>query len=298
MRNRWRWAPLLLLPAVFLLPRPGTGQDQDPTRVRDVIYGRKHGMVLTMDVLKPAKPSGVGVLWMVSGGWFSSHEAINPALMKGFTDRGQTVFTVVHGSAPKFTVPEILPDIDRATRFVRAHAREYGVDPNRLGISGGSAGGHLSLMQGGRGKAGDPNAKDPLDRESSRVQAVACFFPPTDFQNYSKEGQSAFTFPLLARFVPTFGAKSNDPAEQERVGKEISPVTYVTKDMPPTLIIHGDKDELVPIQQAEVMMKRLESAGVPHRLVVKSGQAHGWAGMQEDVKTLAEWIDEHTAPRK
>src|SRR5688500_17831508 len=151
MKRHTRLALLLvLLPAACV---PVRSQDAGPERIRDVIYGRKHGMVLTMDVLKPARPTGVGVLWMVSGGWFSSHAAINPGMMKGFLDRGQTVFTVVHGSAPKFTIQEILPDIDLATRYVRLHASEYGVDPNRLGISGGSAGGHLSLMQGARGKA-------------------------------------------------------------------------------------------------------------------------------------------------
>lgn len=295
-----RWALLLILaPLAAACGLPAArSQDQAPERIRDVIYGRKHGMVLTMDVLKPAKPSGVGVLWMVSGGWFSNHDNINPGMMKGFLDRGHTVFAVVHGSAPKFTVPEILPDIDRATRFVRLHAKEYGVDPNRLGISGASAGGHLSLMQGTRGKAGDPNAKDPLGQVSSRVQAVACFFPPTDFLNYGKEGQSAYSYPQLAQFLPTLGAKLDDPADQEKVGREISPVTHATRETPPTLIIHGDKDLLVPIQQAEVMVKRLEGLGVPSKLVVREGQAHGWPGIQNDIQVLASWFDEHLAAKR
>jgi acetyl esterase/lipase len=268
-------------------------QGEEVERIRDVIYHRKHGTALTMDILKPAKPSGIGVLWMVSGGWFSAHANINPGYVKAFTDRGMVVFNVVHGSQPKFSIQEILPDIDRATRFVRANARQYGVDPARLGISGGSAGGHLSLMQGALGGAGKANAIDPVDRESSRVQAVACFFPPTDFLNYERAGNNALLDMRLTPFRAAFGNKSEAPAEVERVAREISPVTHATKDMPPTLIIHGDADKLVPIQQAELMMKKLEELNVPRRLIVREGQAHGWPKIAEDVKIFADWFEEH-----
>lgn len=290
-----RWTRFVFPLALVVLvgcSAPGAS-GQDPQRVEDVIYGRKFGTALTMDVLKPAKPSGIGVLWMVSGGWFSAHESISPPLLKAYLDRGQTVFAVVHGSAPKYTVPEILPDIDRAARFVRLHASQYGVDPNRLGISGASAGGHLSLMQGARGSEGDPNAKDPVLRESSKVQAVACFFPPTDFLNYGETGQSAYSYELLRRFWPTLGAKSESAADRAENARFISPITYATRAMPPTMIIHGDKDKLVPIQQSQVMINRLKELGVDAKLVVKEGGDHGWANIQNDVATCAEWFDQH-----
>jgi acetyl esterase/lipase len=293
LMQRWGWTAALLV-ILFAPVLRGTGAEETaPARIRDVIYGRKHGVVLTLDVLKPGKPNGIGVLWMVSGGWFSAHEAINPPMMKGFLDRGQTVFAVVHGSQPKYTIPEILQDVERATRYVRTHAAEYGVDPDRLGIAGGSAGGHLSLMQGARGRDGDAQAKDPVDRASSRVQAVACFFPPTDFLNYGKPGENALTGEVLKRFRPAFGLKSQEPAEAEATGKAISPLYSVTKDMPPSLIIHGDADVLVPIQQAHVMMKRLEEVEVPHRLVVREGKGHGWPTLGEDITLLAEWFEQH-----
>ena len=92
-------------------------------------------------------------------------------------DRGYTIFAVVHGSQPRYTVPEIIPDINRAVRFIRYHAKDYGIDPQRIGICGASAGGHLSLMIGTAGSKGKQDTSDPVDRESSRVQAVACFFP-------------------------------------------------------------------------------------------------------------------------
>ena len=294
MTKRWRWAGLLGLVCCLGALTGLRAQDAAPQRVQDVIYGRKDGVALTLDVFKPAKPSGVGVLWMVSGGWFSAHDAINPGMLQPFLDRGETVFAVVHGSQPKFTIPEIIQDIDRATRFVRYHAREYGVDPERLAISGGSAGGHLSLMQGARGHDGDPNAKDPVDRVNSRVQAVACFFPPTDFLNYGSTGTNALTDETLKQFWIAFGYKSREPDELIRVARADSPLYLMTKSMPPTLIIHGDADKLVPIQQSELVMKRLEELGVPHKLEVRPGKSHGWANMQEDVKILAAWIDQHT----
>ncbi|MCS1410923.1 MAG: hypothetical protein M2R45_04118 [Verrucomicrobia subdivision 3 bacterium] len=96
-----------------------------------------------------------------------------------------------YGSQAQFTIPEILDDMHRAVRFIQANAAAYKIDPNRIGITGGSAGGHLSLMQAMSGKKGDSEAKGPIDRQSSRVQVVACFSPPTDFLNCGKPGEYA-----------------------------------------------------------------------------------------------------------
>lgn len=277
------------------------------TRKEDVIYGRKHGTALTMDVFTPKKDAnGAAVVFVVSGGWFSSHGNINPAggWLNEFVRRGYTVFAVVHGSQPKFTIPEILQDMHRAVRFIRHHAKDYNIDPKRIGITGGSAGGHLSLMQGTAGNGGDAKAKDPIDRESSRVQAVACFFPPTDFLNYGEPGKDAIGRGTLENFRVAFDVREFDPKTKalERItdeakilelGKTISPITHVTADDPPTLIIHGDADKLVPIQQAEVIIAKLKDAGVPAELIVKKGEAHGWKGMEDDITKLADWFDKY-----
>ena len=188
--NRARTRTILgLLAAVSLSAVAAAADDVPYDRKEDVIYGRKFGTALTMDVFTPRKHAkGIGVVLVVSGGFFSSHESIQPAFIRPLTDRGYTVFAVVHGSQPRFTVPEIVHDMNRAVRFIRHHAKDYGIDPGRIGVCGASAGGHLSLMLGTAGDHGKPEAKDPVDRESSRVQAVACFFPPTDFLNYGKAG--------------------------------------------------------------------------------------------------------------
>ena len=157
-------APALLTLLTLLSPIGGRADDEPAiTRTEDVIYGRKFGIALTMDVFTPKKDAnGPGVILVVSGGWFSAHEAIGPSRSSSrCSTAGYTVFAVVHGSQPKFTIPEILEDMHRAVRFIRHHAKEYGIDPDRIGITGGSAGGHLSLMQGTAGDAGEPERQGP-----------------------------------------------------------------------------------------------------------------------------------------
>ena len=274
----------------------------------DVVYGRKFGMALTMDVFTPkANANGAAIVWVVSGGWFSSHEAINSGFVRELLNRGYTVFAVVHGSQPRFTIPEIVQDMNRSVRFIRHHAKDYHIDPDRIGITGGSAGGHLSLMQGLAGDTGDKDAKDPIDQTSSRVQAVGCFFPPTDFLNYGKPAELAIGCGVLKGFKPPFDFHDQDPNTRMfvRIGdmdkildiaRKISPVYHASSDDPPTLIIHGDADLLVPIQQAEIVLDKLKSAGVQTKLVVKKGAAHGWPDLLKDTVTIADWFDEHLKP--
>src|SRR5438093_7489064 len=164
-------ATVLLLAAAPAWPQSLVGYQ----RSEDVVYGRKFGTPLTLDVFEPEKKNGCAILFMVSGGFFSSHEAINAKTYYPLLERGYTVFAVVHGSQPRFIIPEIEQDIHRAVRFVRHNAAKWHVSPDHFGTTGGSAGGHLSLTMGTQGKAGDPDAKDPIDRESSAVRAVACF---------------------------------------------------------------------------------------------------------------------------
>jgi len=300
----------LALLVLLLLPVAAIAQTPNFTRTDDVIYGRKFGTALTMDVFVPKeKPNGAAVIFCVSGGWFSSKESVNVGFVQEFLNRGYVCFAVLHGSQPKYSIPEVLEDQHRAVRYIRTNAKKYAIDPERLGISGASAGGHLSLMQGCAPKAGDPNAKDPVNKESSKVAAVACFFPPTDFMNYGKEGELAIGSGTLTNFKAPFDfteldkkTKSfvliTDAAKRKEISKAISPITHVSKDSAPALILHGDKDVLVPLQQAESMIEKLKGANVPCELVIKKGQAHGWATMGEDMKLLADWFDKHLETKK
>jgi len=155
---------LFALVSVFVPAAAGLAADAPSyNRTEDVIYGRKFGTALTLDVFRPKEhANGLGVVWAVSGGWYSAHDI--DGMIPGFApllQRGYTVFPVVHGSQPKFAIPEILQDMNRAVRFIRFHAKDYGIDPDRLGMTGGSAGGHLSLMQGDRRGQGRPERQGP-----------------------------------------------------------------------------------------------------------------------------------------
>lgn len=262
------------------------------TRTADVVYGRKFGVALTLDVIQPEKPNGFGIVYMVSGGWVSGYSPNTPLTYAPFLERGYTVFSVRHGCQPRFIISEITQDIHRAIRFIRHNAGQWQVDPERLGISGGSAGGHLSLTMGVFGGPGNPKAPDPVDRESSAVQAIACFYPPTDFLNYGKPGECAVGVGILERFQPAFGPETATAEGRERLGREVSPLYHITAQLPPTFIIHGDRDELVPLQQAESFIAKAKAAGVVTKLTVKPGVAHGWPGQQDDYALLADWFDE------
>ena len=263
-------------------------------RRTEVIYGRKFGTALTLDVLQPAKTNGLGVIWVISGGFYSDHNGINPPYCKALLDEGYTVFAVVHGSQPRFTVLEIAEDMHRAVRWIRHHAADYSVRPDRLGVTGSSAGGHLSLTLGTQGHDGDPKAKDPVDRENSRVQAVACFFPPTDFENWGAPGDTQVGVGKVGRqFYGAFGSPSDTLESRLEYGRPISPIHFVTKSMAPTLVIHGEADGLVPIYQAEIFEKKSRDVGALYKLVRLPGKDHGWPGMEKDLVQFAQWFNTH-----
>jgi dipeptidyl aminopeptidase/acylaminoacyl peptidase len=136
------------------------------------------------------------------------------------------------------------------------------------------------------------------------VRAVACFFPPTDFLNYGKQGEVALGRGTLKGFRAPFDFHElnrelkalvpiTDEARILEIGRQISPVTHVTTDDPPTLIIHGDADNLVPIQQAELIVEKLKGAGVEAKLVVKPGAGHGWSKLEADWSIITDWFDSH-----
>lgn len=293
-------APLTLCLCLGIAPTPSRAAspktDAPFTRTEDVIYGRKFGTALTFDVFTPTtKPNTnhAAILFMVSGGFYSSHEAINPAFFQPFLRRGYTVFAIVHGSQPRFVIPEITEDIHRATRYIRHHAAHYGIQPDQFGVSGASAGGHLSLTLGTQGGPGKPDAKDPVDRESSAVQAVACFFPPTDFLNYGQTGVDAVGVGILKDFKGAFGTRSDTAESRQTYGREISPANFITPKTAPTLILHGDADQLVPIQQAESFITKAQAAGVKAQLIRREGKVHGWPTLIDDIELLADWFDTH-----
>ena len=279
------------------------------TRTDDIIYGRKYGMALTMNLLKPANPNGAAVLWVISGGFFSSHEeTLNAgfvARVEPLLNRGYTVFLVVHGSAPQFELREITKDIHCAVRFVRCHAGDYGIDPQRIGITGGSAGGYLATWLGTTGCDGNEASADPVERASSRVQAVACFFPGNDWMNFPNPGEDVIAISERLGTISGFRFKEYEPqkcefipvTDREKVRgllKELSPINHVTAQAAPMLFIFGDKDTITTIQtQGTPMREKLKAVGVPCEIIVKPGLGHSWPGIEKDSESIADWFDKH-----
>ena len=258
----------------LIAPQHAFGQTPEnlkPAIDADVVYGHKHGMALTYDVVKPKNPNGAGVAFMVSGGWVSRwtppSQVMQFPLFQRIVERGYTLFLVRHGSSPLFKVPDAAADVRKAIRTIRKNASDHGIDENRLGVMGASAGGHLSLLLG-------TTAKD----DASRVAAVVAFFPPTDLRKMIGPSDS---FPAL-----DFDKSKADA---------MSPILHVSDDDAPTLLVHGTRDRLVPISHSKEIKAEFEKTKAACKLVVIEDAGHGFRG--DDAETantaLIEWFDEH-----
>jgi acetyl esterase/lipase len=272
-------------------------------RAKNQIYGHKDGVARTMDVFTPKNPNGAGVIVCISFGFKSDPEAIDVIHLVGgvqpFLNRGYTVFAVVHGSQPKFTVPEIVEDIHLAVRHIKANAANYKIKPDRIGIAGGSSGGYLALMMGCDFKEGNPMAANAVERESSQVAAVACFFPVSDFRPFEKNPPKGFVPELLfpAREID---GKTNQlvavNADRRRaIGTACSPIVCARKERPlaPTLIIHGEKDELIPVDHSKAMAAKLKACGGLCDLRVDRDLPHDLPPTIKHIPELVKWFDTH-----
>ena len=267
----------------------------------DVVYGHKDGMALTMDVLTPVEGAkGIGVVLVSSGSWKSAKSDVQAQedrrrmsehWTQGLLAGGYTLFVARHGSGPRYFVPEMIDDIRRSVRFVRLHAADFQVHPDKLGITSGSSGGHLSLAVATTGDDGEPAAADPVARASSRVQAVVAWFPPTDLVNWGKpSGYQTIEQARPGFFEGIFG-KVTDLEPQLR---SISPIYQLTKDDPPALLIHGDKDKTVPLQQSEVLKAKYEELGMDVQLIVQPGGGHTyWPGIMDQYPAVWAWFDRY-----
>ena len=280
-----------LLPLLAVLLGSSQLLQAQVTCERDVIYHRTEGVALTMDVFNPEKPNGIGIIKIVSGGWKSRHQNVTEEYGSPYTDHGYTVFAVVHGSQPRYKVRDIMEFMHRSVRFIRTNAERWKIDPDRIGVTGASAGGHLSLILATTGGPGKPKAKDPVDRASSLVQAVACFYPPTDYLNWSEPGDDAVGIGKQEKWQPAFGDESKTAEGRQNLGRAMSSVYHISEKTPPVLIIHGDADPVVPLFQAESFKKIAESKGVPIELIVKKGGEHGWPDRIKDEAHFLKWFD-------
>ena len=197
---------------------------------------------------------------------------------------------VTHRAAPRFHYQDAIADAQRAVRFIRSNAARYGIRAERIGAVGGSSGGHLvSLLATLDGK-GDPDAADPVERESSKVQCVVAFYPATDLTKFESPSPVATVTALMGMRPPAANGPPSSP--DVKLYREASPINHVSPDDPPFLIVHGDADTVVPYHQSESMETALRKAGIQVKLVRGPGLDHfvaapGWekidrAGMAHD----------------
>jgi acetyl esterase/lipase len=277
----------------------------------DVVYGHKDGLALTFDVLVPHSQTGAAVIFVNSGGWRSpriswlttddsgSARMRDDAEMlegqeqlglnfspKPLLERGITMIIVRHGSRPRYTLPEIVSDIRLAVPVILDVAPSFGIDPDRVGLWGGSAGGHLALLGG--------TAIDQSEYlTESRIAAIVAYFPITDLASMPAPARP----PGMGAGMGMGGAANPLRAlglEPGMLG-EVSPVTFVSEDDPPTLIVHGDQDTTVPLRQGQLMHAKLSSAGVTTELIVVEGSGHGFSGQDSDTARTAmlNWFQQH-----
>src|SRR5262245_21031939 len=279
-------------------------QDAPYTQRENVIYGEAHGIGLLMDVFTPSgKANGLAVVDVISGSWYSDRGKIRDHMRAQTFDilcrKGYTVFAIRPGSVTKFSALEMLANLNAGIRWVKDHSKDYGIDADRLGMMGASAGGHLACLAAVT--AAGEKAAGGVTKASTRVKAVAVFFPPTDFLDYGGKAIDARSEDRLGQLVRrlTVGDGPIPQSAEEATQKvtQISPARLVTPQTPPFLLIHGDADPLVPLQQSEAMLAALKKAGVPAQLIVKAGGGHPWPTMHEEVRVLADWFDKQLAAK-
>lgn len=270
---------LLVCACLWFLPVLCQAADSSVDITPDVVYGHKDGLAMTFDVFTPKQnANGVGVLFMVSGGWYSRWappEQTRP-FFEPLTNKGFTVFAVRHGSSPRYSIPEAVSDVRRSVRFIRLNAQQFGIDPERIGVYGMSAGGHLSLMLGTASDAGQPDAKDPVDQVSDRVQAVVAFVAPTDLTIAVKGAPDRL--PAYEKF-PALDLDMDN-------AKVYSPLFQVTPDDSPTLLLAGAQDKLVPIAHNHRIRDAFQAQNVSHKLVEFEKAGHGFAN--DDLRVAME----------
>jgi acetyl esterase/lipase len=293
--------------AVLGFSAPAVAQPADalkPGRNKDVIYGKRDGHALIMDVVVPKNSNGRGIILCVSGGFESKEEYLAAAhlvVAPQFLKRGYTVFAVMHGSQPTYTIPDIVDDIHRAVRFIKSRSADYKVDPEKLGMAGMSSGGYLSLMMGCAWKEANPKAADPVEYYSSKVAAVACFFPPTDFVQFDRDDLPDEQKEFRTLFdVRKYDKKTNrlervTDTERREIGRLHSPL-YCARDKKfaaPTFIIHGNRDTLVPVHQSAMLLDLMCECGAVCKLDVKPGMKHDPIEAVKHLPQVVEWFDKY-----
>lgn len=291
---------LVVLVAACVLARDGCAEPQAGVQVEtDVEYGTAGGQKLLLDVYRPGGEAPGGklrpaIMLVHGGGWAGGNKGQFRDAGMGLAGQGYVCFSVgyrlVKPDANRH--PAQLDDVQRAVRWVRAHAAKYGVDPERVGAMGGSAGGHLVALLGTRDTR--DNSDPALAAYSSRVCCVVDLFGPTDLTR---------DFPVMGGGLPVralvSGLVGKPIGEAREAYRDASPLFFVDKKTVPFLIVHGTEDPIVPLEQSQLLHDALRKAGIESTLLKLEGEGHGFKKKENTDRmllTTVEFLEKHLKP--
>ncbi|HLN31375.1 MAG TPA: alpha/beta hydrolase [Gemmataceae bacterium] len=255
---------------------------------RGLVYGHGGDMDLMLDLAMPKDARGPfpALVFIHGGAWRAGKRQDLAKTIEVLADRGYVAATISYRLAPAAKFPAQIEDCKAAVRWLRANAKTYRIDPDRIGAIGFSAGAHLACLLGTADKAAGLEGKGGNNNQSSRVQAVVSFFGPTDFTTklWSEETEQKALVPFLG------GTLAEKPEQYQKA----SPLLYASKDSPPFLFFHGTQDKVVDIRNSRLLAKKLQSVGVPAEVVEMEGEGHGWhAGkMQMTIEQMISFLDQ------
>jgi acetyl esterase/lipase len=275
-------------------PRSASLSAQPPLPTeRDVTYCTLDGVELKMDIYRPQRSAAPtpALLYVHGGGWTGGDKRSGEGIrdIPELLARGYLVAAVNYRLAPRYKFPAMIEDVKCAVRFLRANAERFSINPEKIGAWGGSAGGHLVALLGTADATAGWDVGQYLE-QSSRVQAVVDMYGPTDLTVLFERAN-----PRLMEQV--FGTSDRNSETLQKA----SPVNWVSSDDPPFLILHGERDPLVPVSQSQIFYEKLRAAGVPATFVIVKNAGHGFAPLggpispsrQELTKMIADFFDQY-----
>lgn len=271
------WATLASY-QIRVFPNP----ELDPLASPGLVYYRVGDIDLRVSVYTPG-PETVKrptVLYIHGGGWVHYTRDNMIFSLLPYLARGMDVVNVDYRQANQARAPAAVEDCRCALHWVFHHANQFGFDTDRLVVAGGSAGGHLALMTGMLPQSAgfDDGCAFSIGQEPVKVSAIVDFFGPTDVAQLMKD-------PSRQSWAVEWFAGVEDPAA---LARRVSPLTYVRPGLPPTIIVHGTRDDAVPYQQSARLHQAFDSVGVPNELVTIENGGHGSYPDSEKLHAQAE----------
>lgn len=279
---------LVLCPASVATAQPAADKKAEIHVERDIVFGRGGDTPLQLDLALPRESTAPcpAVICIHGGAWKAGKRQDLAQTIEVLAQRGFAAATISYRLVPSAQYPAQIEDCKAAVRWLRANAKKYNVNPDRVGAIGFSAGAHLCCLLGTTEKKDGLEGTGGNPEQSSSVQAVVSFFGPTDFtvRNWSKELEQQVLMPFL-------GGSFDDKSEAYR---QASPIVFARKNAPPFLFFHGSEDQLVGVRHSKLLCEKLQSLGGDARVVILEGEGHGWRGekLTKTVEEMMGFLDE------